>query len=98
MSSQGWFNCWEIVAATGTVTVIIGLFIEYGFGVFAFLKFWGKREIPEYHVKVETPREQKGSALVVFGIAIELIGAIGIFVQSLRIESAGEIIPHRAAG
>lgn len=87
MSPQGWFDFWEIVTAAGTAAVITGLFIEYGLGIFSFLKFWGKREIAELHVKIETPWERKGSALVVFGIAIELVGSIGIFVQSLRIET-----------
>jgi hypothetical protein len=61
--------------------------MEYGWGVFAFLKFWGKREYPKFEIKVESPRERKGGALVVIGIAIELFGGVGVVVQSDRIES-----------
>lgn len=86
MSSEGWFTFWEVLAAIGTTIVIVGLFLEYGPDTFTFLKFWGEREISGFRVKVETPTERKGDVLVVLGIAIELIGGVGIIVQSYRLE------------
>jgi hypothetical protein len=87
VSAQGWFTVWEVVASVGTVTVICGLFVEYGPDVLTPLKFWGEREYPKYEIKVESPGERKGGAFVVIGIVVELIGGLGIIVQSDRIET-----------
>src|ERR1700733_9036297 len=91
MSRQGWLYFWEIVAATGTVAVIIGLLIEYGLETFTFLKFWERSTgIGTYSVKVESPRERKGALLVVLGIVIELLGGVGTIVQSFRVETENQ--------
>jgi len=90
MSLSAWFISFEIIGAIGTALVIVGLFKEYGWNVFDFLKIWRPRELQFAHVEVETASKQRGSALVVLGISIELIGAVGIFGTSLQID-----IEHR---
>jgi hypothetical protein len=87
MSAQNWFFISEIVSGLGTVLVIVGLFKEYGSDVLLAFKFWGDKKPHRAHVEIETKSKRQGGALVVLGIAIELVGTIGIFATSLRIET-----------
>ena len=84
MSLDGWYVTWEIIAAIGTVAVFVGVFLEYGLGIFSVLKFWG---LHPAHIEVETRTERFGSMLVVLGLAVELIGGVGVVVTSFRIET-----------
>jgi hypothetical protein len=87
MSLQGWFTTFEILGGIGTLTVIIGLFLEYGYDVLEPLRFWIKT-IHRFEVEVETAKAKLGAALVVMGIIIELGGSVGVIVVSDRIETA----------
>src|SRR5579862_8247805 len=86
MSAQNWFFGFEILSGIATAVVIVGLFKEYGLDVLKAFKFWGTRET-HAHIEIETASKRQGSALVVLGIVVELIGTVGIVATSLRIET-----------
>jgi hypothetical protein len=87
MSVEAWFDAFEVLTASGTILVIVGLFKEYGVeDLLGVLTFWRKTFHPA-RVRVETWSERVGGLFVVLGIAIELVGGIGIFATSLRIET-----------
>lgn len=88
MSSQDWFDFWEGVTILSGSVVLRGLWLEYDWSISTFLKWLReRRKLREYHVKVESPRERKGGALVVLGITFELVSTGGVVVQSHRIET-----------
>lgn len=84
MSLDGWYVTWEIIAAIGTIAVFVGVFLEYGLGVFGVLRFWG---LHPAHIEVETSIKRFGSMLVVLGLAVELVGGVGVIVTSLRLDT-----------
>jgi hypothetical protein len=79
-----WNFIWEIVAAVGTIAVLVGAFLEYGPEVFDV----AKRKIHSATIEVETQTKQFGSFLVVVGLAVELVGGVGVIVTAGMIETA----------
>ena len=88
MSAESAFFACEIVAACGTAIVLIGLALEYGKDVFQVWKLFSKKKFHVAQVEFHTPLKGIGSALVVIGIIIELLGGFGVVATSMRLETA----------
>jgi hypothetical protein len=87
MSLESKLTVFEWLTFIGTALVLLGLVKEYGLsGLLEVLSIW-KRKDRDSRIKVETWSERVGAVFVVLGIGVELIGGVGVFKTSLRIES-----------
>lgn len=77
----------EVLTFIGTALVLIGLLKEYGLeGLLEVVSVWKERDFAS-RIKVESWSERVGSLFVLLGIAVELLGSVGVFKISLRIET-----------